>query len=95
MAESGYSKSRFVFSETFNNQDGKTSGSGFIGVIFGFLVMISWLVGTAMIFFRIDYEMVDMYFKSNLGLVGSVTVLLGARKIVSAIGSSNGKKDAE
>jgi len=29
----GYNKSKFRFSETFNNSNGKTSGSGFVGVI--------------------------------------------------------------
>jgi cobalamin biosynthesis protein CobD/CbiB len=28
-----YNHSKFVFSETFNNRDGKTSGSGFAGII--------------------------------------------------------------
>ena len=38
----GYNKSKFRFSETFNNSNGKTSGSGFVGVITGILTSIAF-----------------------------------------------------
>jgi hypothetical protein len=41
----GFDKSKFKFSETFNNGDGKTSGSGFIGVLMGMIVIIGFLSG--------------------------------------------------
>ena len=41
----GYDKSKFVFSETFNNKDGKTSGSGFIGVITGLVAAAAFVAG--------------------------------------------------
>jgi hypothetical protein len=49
MAMTNNHKSKFKLSEIFNNSDGKSSGSGFISIIFGLisslafiLVMIGW-----------------------------------------------------
>lgn len=44
-------KSKFVFSETFNNSDGKTSGSGFAGILLTIVgaacfmaAMVGWFI---------------------------------------------------
>lgn len=44
-------RSKFVFSETFNNRDGKTSGSGFMGITLGLIgsacfiaAMVGWFL---------------------------------------------------
>ena len=44
-------RSKFVFSETFNNRDGKTSGSGFMGIMLGLIgsvcfigAMVGWFL---------------------------------------------------
>ena len=85
MAMSDYEKSKFRFSETFNNKDGKTSGSGFTGVHFGLIVSISWLAGIFGIYFGVEFETLDMFFTRTLALAATVALLLGARKIVGAI----------
>lgn len=85
----GYNKSRFRFSETFNNTDGKTSGSGFIGVIMGLVatasfitVLVGWWLGKP--------EILDMFDKVlQLGLLSAA--LMGVRKISGVLTDSKGK----
>lgn len=91
MAMDDYKKSKFVFSETFNNTDGKTSGSGFTGVILGLVVSISWLAGIFGMYYGIESGTLDMFFTRTLALGGTAALLLGARKFVD---SAKAKKDA-
>ena len=76
-----YNKSEFSFSETFNNRDGKTSGSGFIGVILGLVAAGMLVAGTIGFFCGIgnSIEFLDVVIK----LVAAVTILLGVRKVAS------------
>jgi len=83
MAMSNYEKSKFRFSETFNNSDGKTSGSGFIGVITGLttvlavlLILAGWWVGKENVL-----EMFDNVLQ--LGLLSAA--LLGVRKLTGVL----------
>jgi len=78
-----YDKSKFSFSETFNNKDGKTSGSGFIGVILGLVAAFGFVAGTVGFFIGIN-DTIE-YLGLVLKLVGVAAVLLGARKIVGQI----------
>jgi len=88
-----YNKSEFRFSETFNNSNGKTSGSGFIGVILGILTaasfsvaMAGWWVGKP--------DILDIFDKIlQLGLLS--TALLGVRKVSGMLGNSKGKTTVE
>lgn len=89
MGMSDYQKSKFVFSETFNNSDGKTSGSGFVGVILGIIVSLAWIAGTIGMYLDIPFETLNMFFSKTLALGGTVALLLGARKIVSAVKGKN------
>ena len=62
-----YNKSKFRFSETFNNANGKTSGSGFVGVIMGLtttiafcVVLVGWWVGKPEVLEIFEKVIVDM-----------------------------------
>jgi hypothetical protein len=78
MGMGNYSKSKFVFAETFNNSNGKTSGSGFVGVIMGLVavlgflsVLAGWWMGKT--------EVLEVFDKVlQLGLLSAA--LLGVRK---------------
>jgi hypothetical protein len=79
-----FEKSKFRFSETFNNANGKTSGSGFIGVIFGIVTAVAFFVLT--ISFALGFggnDLVDII-KHTLSLGGISAMLLGARKVAGA-----------
>jgi len=85
-----YDQSKFRFSETFNNSNtGKTSGSGFIGVIMGLMatlgfltVLVGWWLGKP--------EAVEVFDKAlQLGLLSAA--LLGVRKFSGSL--INSKRD--
>lgn len=86
-----HNKSKFRFSETFNNSNtGKTSGSGFIGVIMGLVatlgfltVLVGWWIGKP--------EVIEIFDKVlQLGLLSAA--LLGVRKFSGALINSKGDK---
>lgn len=74
-----YDKSKFRFSETFNNKDGKTSGSGFIGVIIGLVSALVVILGIFAYFFKYDNSLEFM----EIGLKGGgvAAALMAARKV--------------
>lgn len=74
-------KHKFVFSEVFNNADGKTSGSGFIGVYLGIIGGLAFIA--AMVGYFLGIENTVEVMKQTTFLIGAVTVLLGARKITT------------
>jgi len=88
-----YNKSKFRFSETFNNANGKTSGSGFVGVIMGLtttiafcVVLIGWWVGKP--------EVLEIFEKVlQLGMLSAG--LMGVRKISGVFMSKNGKTSVD
>jgi len=92
MAMSNFHKSKFKFSETFNNSDGKTSGSGFVGVIMGLatvlavlVILAGWWVG------KPNY--LEMFEKTlSLGLLSAG--LMGVRKFAGVISSRLGGQPA-
>lgn len=71
--------SKFIFSETFNNKSGKTSGSGFIGVILGLVVSFAVLCGVAGFFMEIENTI--EFLEITVKLTFAVSILLGARKV--------------
>lgn len=85
-----YNRSKFVFSETFNNASGKSSGSGFIGVLLGIVAGIGILACIVGYFFKLPntIELLGEILK----LVAAVTILLGVRKLS---GDFNSTKLAE
>ena len=85
-----YNRSKFVFSETFNNANGKTSGSGFIGVILGLVAGAGIVAGIVGYFLQMPNTLAFM--EIILKLVAAVTILLGVRKLS---GDFNSTKLAE
>lgn len=86
---SKFNEKRFKFSETFVNTSGKTSGSGFIGVILGLvsaLVIIATMFGY---FFKIPNTVEVM--EIMLKLVGLSALLLGVRKLSPVLGKFGGQ----
>lgn len=90
MAMTDYQKSKFRFSETFNNADGKTSGSGFIGVLMGLTATLGFIAGLVGFFFKLDGMEVVLNTSLQLGLLSAA--LMGARKIGGAFGDEGGHK---
>jgi hypothetical protein len=85
-----YDRSKFVFSETFNNSTGKTSGSGFIGVVLGMIAGAGIIAGTVGYFLEIPNTL--EYLGIVLKLVAASTLLLGVRRLS---GDFNSKGIAE
>jgi hypothetical protein len=93
MAMGDYDKSKFKFSETFNNSDGKTSGSGFIGVLMGLAVVLGFILGTIGWFIGLKDVMEYMDYVLQMGLLSAG--LMGLRKISGAISGRNGKSSVD
>ena len=72
-----FDATKFVFSETFTNDNGKTSGSGFIGVILGLVAAITFVAAMIGYFFQIPNTVEVM--EQMLKLVAASTILLGVR----------------
>jgi hypothetical protein len=85
-----YDKTKFAFSETFNNKDGKTSGSGFIGVIMGLTCVAAFIAGV--VGWYLGNTQIIEYFDKVLQLGGLSALLMGVRK---AAGIFMGKKVEE
>jgi len=86
-----YEKSKFRFSETFNNSNGKTSGSGFTGVILGLIGGVGFICGTFGYFLGVEETM--LYMGEVLKLIAAATILLGVRKVGSQlVKATNGEK---
>ena len=83
MAMSDYEKSKFRFSETFNNADGKTSGSGFIGVISSLVAIICFL--GAVVGWLLGIPGVDIILTQAILLFTIGGGLLASRKVVGGI----------
>lgn len=79
-----HDKSKFVFSETFNNSNGKTSGSGFIGVMLGLIGGLCFIAAIVGWFLEIP-DALEVMGKIIL-LVTIAGGLLGLRKL-----AGNGK----
>ena len=70
---------KFRFAETFTNTNGKTSGSGFIGVILG-LIAGGAFIG-AMVGYFLEIPNTIEVMEQMLKLIGASTLLLGVRKL--------------
>jgi len=84
-------KSKFVFSETFNNSDGKTSGSGFVGVLLGLIAGLGFICGILGWFFKLDDVMEFLDRVLNLGMLSAV--LMGVRKATGIFDKKNIKEE--
>jgi hypothetical protein len=72
--------SKFSWAELFSNNSGKTSGSGFVGVIVSLVGTLCFLMGCLdKMFFTNSIDIITQ----SIILVGIGTTLLGVRKIIS------------
>ncbi|MCK9574600.1 MAG: hypothetical protein WC979_01705 [Candidatus Pacearchaeota archaeon] len=72
---------KFNWREIFSNNNGKTSGSGFAGVLSVMTGLIGFVSGLAMYWFLGVSSGADNVLLQSLGMVTLGTVLLGARKL--------------
>jgi hypothetical protein len=84
-------KSKFKFSETFNNSSGKTSGSGFVGVITGLLTVVAFAV--AMVGWWMGKPNILEVFDKILQMGLLSTALLGIRKVSGVLSNGRGKNE--
>lgn len=84
-----FDKNKFRFRETFTNHNGKTSGSGFVGVILGLLAGIAFAAAMVGYFYKLPNTVEVM--GEILKLVAAATILLGVRKAAGVI--PNGKNN--
>ena len=80
-------KSKFIFSEVFNNSDGKTSGSGFIGVMMGLVGCLAFIA--AIVGYFMELPDTIPFMQQTIFFIGSATVLLGIRKFAGKGQSAN------
>jgi len=90
MAMTDYKKSKFKFSETFNNSNGKTSGSGFVGVLMGLISLLGFIIGSVGWYVGLDGVMDYLDYVLQLSLLSAV--LMGVRKASGVFASK--KEDA-
>jgi len=76
---SNFDAKKFRFSETFTNVNGKTSGSGFMGVILGLIAGVAFIATMVGYFFELENTVEVM--GEILKLVAAATILLGVRKV--------------
>ena len=76
-----YDGSKFKFTETFNNPDGKTSGSSFIGVHLGLVSILGILAGIVGWYLEKDGVIDFLNTMIQVGFLASF--LLGARKVAN------------
>jgi hypothetical protein len=90
MSSNEKDRSKFVFSETFNNKNGKSSGSGFIGVILGMLTAASFIAGMTGWWLGKEgvIEILEIILK--LGFLSGL--LLGVRKVTGGFEKDNHEK---
>lgn len=93
MAMNDYEKSKFRFSETFNNSDGKTSGSGFVGVIMGLTATLAFIAG--IVGWGIGWDLAIEYFEKVIQLGGLSAVLMGVRKVAGVFDKNKNPTNEE
>lgn len=75
----GYDKNKFKFSELFNNSDGKSSGSGFSGLLLILIGSLSFLI--SMIGYLCGLENTLEVMSYIVMILGIGSTLLGVRKV--------------
>lgn len=84
-------KHKFIFAEVFNNSDGKTSGSGFIGVVMGLVGCLAFVAAIVGYFLQLPDTVPFM--QQTIFFIGSATVLLGIRKYAGKGTNPKGQTD--
>jgi len=83
---SRFDRKKFVFHETFMNNTGKTSGSGFVGVILGLIGGGSFIATMVGYFLQLPNTVSVM--GQILALIAAATILLGVRKVSGSFSKS-------
>ena len=86
-------KHKFVFSEVFNNKDGKTSGSGFIGVLMGLVGCLAFIA--AIVGYFMELPETIPFMQQTIFFIGSATVLLGIRKFSGRATNNDSNTDVD
>ena len=86
---SNFDAKKFRFSETFTNTNGKTSGSGFVGVILGLIAAASFTA--AMVGWFMEIPEVIPVMGKILELAFASAALMGVRKVAPRFGNGNDK----
>jgi hypothetical protein len=86
---STFNAKKFRFTETFTNTNGKTSGSGFIGVILGLIAAAAFIA--AMVGWFMEIPEVISVMGKILELAFASAALMGVRKVAPRFG--NGKNE--
>lgn len=81
---------KFIFSEVFSNNDGKTSGSGFVGVLMGLVGCLAFIA--AIVGYFLELPDTIPFMQQTIFFIGSATVLLGIRKFT---GKNSGNNNTE
>jgi len=71
-------RNKFVVAELFSNSDGKTSGSGFVGIMVGTLGCVAFATATVGYIFNLP-NTIDVMQQSSI-FIGAASALLAARK---------------
>lgn len=79
-----YKKQKFRFSETFMNTNGKTSGSGFIGVILGLIAAAAFIAAMVGWFLQVPDSISVMSKILEVSFVSGA--LMGVRKMAPRFG---------
>ena len=82
-----FDEKKFHFYETFTNTNGKTSGSGFAGVILSLIAGLSIIAAMVGYFLEIPNTIEVM--EKLLQLVFASALLLGVRKVAPRIGKND------
>ncbi len=84
---SNFNKNKFLWHELFSNESGKTSASGFIGVILGIVGALSFIC--VMIGYWLQWPLTIEISGEILKLIGAIAVLLGVRKVSGNFSRNN------
>ena len=86
-----YNPKKISLAEATSNDNGKTSGSGFIGFLTGVIGALVFLCTAICLYFHVEGITIELVDKS-ITLIGISAVLLGVRKISPFISNSNNTK---
>ena len=76
-----YNKTKFNWHELFNNTNGKTSGSAFIGLYFGVITGLAFISAMVGWFLELPLLIEVFEFIIQFGMISAL--LLGVRKVAS------------
>lgn len=85
-----YDNKKFRFKELVTNTNGKTSGSGFLGMIMGLVGCLAFIA--AIVGYFLNLPETIPFMQQTTIFIGAATVLLGVRKYAGNKNSGVGSK---